>query len=228
MFSSVAFGRCNLRPRNLHLCNLIPVTSRTATPGRMSAAQRREQLLDTTKAIVDRDGFHAVSIEAVAREAGITRPIVYSHFHDLPGLLEALVDREGDRALAQLAELLPTDLASGDPRELLLAAQQAYLRAAQSDPITWKLVLMPPEGAPAILRERIAQGRAQVVGQLADAVRPLFGAGSAAADPELTALILSTVADEAVRLLLRDPERYPIERLLAQTRWLLDRVIDSQ
>ena len=41
-----------------------------------------------------RDGFHAVSIEAVAREAGITRPIVYGHFDDLGGLLEALVERE--------------------------------------------------------------------------------------------------------------------------------------
>ena len=96
----------------------------------MSAADRRERLLDVTKAIVDRQGFHAVSIEAVAREAGITRPIVYGHFRDLPGLLEALVEREGDRALAQLDELLPRDLASGDPRELLVAAQEAYLRAA--------------------------------------------------------------------------------------------------
>lgn len=194
----------------------------------MTAGARREQLLDATKALVDRSGFHAVSIEAVAREAGITRPIVYGHFRDLSGLLQALVDREGDRALAQLDELLPKDLESGDPRELLLAAQQAYLRAAQSDPATWKLVLMPPEGAPDILRERIADGRAQVVGQLAQAVAPLFEQGTGGPDPELTALMLSTMADEAVRLALRDPERYPPERLVAQTRWFLDRLIDPQ
>jgi len=194
----------------------------------MTAEARREQLLDATKAIVDRAGFHAVSIEAVAREAGVTRPIVYGHFRDLPGLLEALVDREGDRALSQLEELLPKNLESGDPRELLLAAQEAYLRAAQADPATWRLVLMPQEGAPAIMRERIAQGRAQVVAQLAEAVRPLFRPGSGGPDPELTALMLSTMADEAVRLLLNDPERYPPERLVAQTRWFLDRVIDPQ
>jgi AcrR family transcriptional regulator len=208
------------------------VTSRTAPPAaagtRMTAEARREQLLDATKALVDRSGFHAVSIEAVAREAGITRPIVYGHFRDLPGLLEALVDREGDRALAQLDELMPKDLASGDPRELLLAAQEAYLRAAQADPATWRLVLMPPEGAPAILRERIAEGRAQVVGQLAVAVQPLFPPGSGGHDPELTARMLSALADEAVRLLLNDPERYPPDRLVAQTRWFLDRVIDPQ
>ena len=69
----------------------------------MRAEARREQLLDATKELVAEDGFHAVSIEAVARRAGITRPIVYRHFDDLPALLEALVERETVRALGQLA-----------------------------------------------------------------------------------------------------------------------------
>ncbi|MEA2368222.1 MAG: hypothetical protein QOH38_940, partial [Thermoleophilaceae bacterium] len=51
----------------------------TLKTGRMTAVERREQLLDATKAIVSRDGFHAVSIEAVAREGGVSRPIVYGH-----------------------------------------------------------------------------------------------------------------------------------------------------
>src|SRR3954454_24183322 len=122
---------------------------------RMSADERREQLLDATKAIVARDGFHAVSIEAVAREAGVSRPIVYGHFNDLSGLLEALVDREGARALGQLAEVLPRDLQAGDPRDTLLTALAGYLEAVRADPTTWRLVLMPPEGAPAVLHDQI-------------------------------------------------------------------------
>src|SRR5919202_3854095 len=133
--------------------------AQTLKTARMSAGERREQLLDATKAIVDREGFHAVSMEAVAREAGVSRPIVYSHFHDLPGVLEALVDREGARALAQLAEVLPRDLTSGDPRENLLAGLRGYLAAAEADQVHWRLVLMPPEGAPDVLRERVAAGR---------------------------------------------------------------------
>ncbi len=190
----------------------------------MSAADRREQLLDATKALVDRHGFHAVSIEAVAREAGITRPIVYSHFHDLGGLLEALIEREGDRALAQLAVFTPADVGERDPREMLLAAMRAYVETAESDPMTWKLVLMPPEGAPELLRERIANGRAAIVAQLAQAVRPLLTGGGAPPDPELTAMMLSTLADEVVRLRLTEPERYSRERLLDQTRWFLERL----
>jgi AcrR family transcriptional regulator len=188
---------------------------------RLTAEERREQLLDATKAIVARDGFHAVSIEAVAREAGITRPIVYGHFHDLPGLLEALVQREGRRALAQLAAVLPESLASGDPREQLLAALTGYLEAVRSDPETWRLVLMPQEGAPQILQRHVARGREAVLAALAQAVRPGLGAGRETPDPELTARMLSAVADEAARLLLTDPQRYSVQRLAVHARWVL-------
>jgi AcrR family transcriptional regulator len=181
---------------------------------RMQAGERREQLLDATKSIVAERGFHAVSIEAVAREAGITRPIVYGHFRDLAGLLEALVQRETARALAQLS--LPTDL-SGDPREALLASLRSYLEAVRADPATWRLVLMPPEGAPPILHDLIAQGRAAVLEQLTRAVGPRLESP----DPELFAHTLSAISDEGARLLLTDPERYPVERIVAFAGWLM-------
>ena len=194
----------------------------TRAPSRMSAGARREQLLDVTKAIVVERGFHAVSIEGVAREAGISRPIVYGHFADLPGLLDALVAREGARALGQLAEVLPAALARSDPEERLVAALDGYLEAVQADPGTWRLVLVPSEGAPAVLHEAIARGRGAVVAQLAAA---LGGGGVHAPDPELAAHLLSALADEAARLLLADPERYPRERVLALARWFLGSVV---
>src|SRR4051812_17569025 len=109
----------------------------------MSAAERREQLLDVTKELVLEHGFHHVSIEAVARAAGVSRPIVYGHFDDLPGLLEALTERESARALHQLSSVLLRDLDKRDARQELLRGLRAYLEAASSDPGTWRLVLMP-------------------------------------------------------------------------------------
>jgi AcrR family transcriptional regulator len=188
----------------------------------MSAQARREQLLDVTKAIVAERGFHAVSIEAVAREAGITRPVVYGHFQDLQALLEALVEREGARALAQLSTVLPTSLTEGDPREKLLAGMRGYLEAVQADPVTWRLVLMPPEGAPVVLRERVEQGRAAVVAALAGAIGPALGPERASPDPELTARMMSALSDEGARLVLTDPNNYPPERILTHTRWFLE------
>jgi AcrR family transcriptional regulator len=185
----------------------------------MVAADRRAQLLDVTKAIVAEQGFHAVSIEAVARRAGITRPVVYGHFHDISGLLEALVDREAERARAQLATFLPADLSEGDPVESLLAALEGYLRAVERDPATWTLVLMPPEGAPEVLRHSIAVGRQAVIAQLAEAVRPGIVPGFETPDPELTARMLSSIADESARLVLTDRAAFPPERILAHARW---------
>jgi AcrR family transcriptional regulator len=182
---------------------------------RLTADERREQLLDATKVLAANRGFHAVSIEAVAREAGITRPIVYGHFRDLSKLLEALVERESVRALTQLTEVLAPALELPDPRERMLEAMRAYIGAVSADPDTWRLVLMPTEGAPASLHRQINQGRDAIVGQLAAAVRP----GLEPPDPELTARMLSAFADEAARLHLRDPARYPVERLMDQTRW---------
>jgi AcrR family transcriptional regulator len=211
------------------MAGYVPVTYSTVTYSRVSpvtsrlpAEARREQLLDATKAIVARDGFHAVSIEAVAREAGITRPIVYGHFQDLPGLLEALVEREGRRALAQLAAVLPENLA--DPKEQLIAALTGYLKAVEADPGTWRLVLMPPEGAPQVLRRHVASGREAVLAVLAQAVQPGLGAGRESPDPELTARMLSATADEAARLLLTDPQAYPVRRLVAHARWVLSQL----
>ena len=195
-----------------------------ASPARMSAEERREQLLDATKSIVADQGFHSVSIEAVARRAGITRPVVYGHFKDLPALLEALVERESARALGQLAGVLPRDLAAGDPHDLLLSGLRGYLEAVQADPATWRLVLMPPEGAPDVLREHIARGRDAVVAQLAEVVGPGLVPGRESPDPELTARTLSALSDEAARGLLTEPDRYPVERILAHTRWLLDQL----
>jgi AcrR family transcriptional regulator len=188
-------------------------------PARMTAEERREQLLDATKRVVAEHGFHGASIEAVAREAGITRPIVYGHFQDLGGLLEALIERESARALGQLANVLPRDLGAGDPGEALLVALRGYLEAVRADPDTWRLVLMPSEGAPAMLHDHITAGRAAVVAQLAAAMGPGLDPGNEPPDPELAARMLSAFADEAARLLLTDPERYSVERILAQAAW---------
>jgi AcrR family transcriptional regulator len=200
------------------------MATRAPTASRMTAEERREQLLDVTKSIVAERGFHAVSIEAVAREAGITRPIVYGHFRDLGGLLEALIDRETTRAVGQLGEVLAKELGQGDhPTGQLLASLRGYLEVVRSDPATWRLALMPPEGAPEALHDRIARGRAAIISQLAGAVSSGLPGGRDSPDPELTARMLSAVADEAARLQLSDPERYPIERILAHARWVLGR-----
>jgi AcrR family transcriptional regulator len=192
----------------------------------MAGAERREQLLDVTKELVGEQGFHGLSIEAIARRAGITRPVVYGHFKDLDALLEAMLAREGTRALSQLAAVLPSHWGEGaDAREALVAGLRGYLETIQADPVTWRLVLMPPEGAPAVLRDQVAQGREAVIAGLAEIVRPGLSPDNPSPDPALTARLLSAVSDEAARLMLTDPADYPIERLIAHADWLLAQLV---
>jgi AcrR family transcriptional regulator len=190
----------------------------------MTAPARREQLLDVTTELIAERGFQAVSIESVARQAGISRPIVYEHFGDLQGLLEAVVEREVSRALAEVKETTLTDITEGAPRELMLESLRAYLYAVRNHPVTWRLVLMPPEGAPEILRKSIENGRAAVVAQLAAAVEPALIADRESPDAEVSARVLSAISDEYARLVLIDPDRFSPERMLAHARWALEQV----
>jgi AcrR family transcriptional regulator len=188
----------------------------------MSASKRREQLIEVTGEIVAEEGFPAVSIQSVARRAGVSRPILYEHFGDLPGLLRALVKHEMEQALAQVSATELADLSEGDPVELMLDSLRRYLEVVERHPSTWKLVLMAPEGAPELLRKGISRGRATVLSRLTRAVDPGLTPAGEAPDPELTARMLSAVADEYARLLLTDPRRFTRERLLLHARWYVD------
>src|SRR5207249_5065188 len=58
---------------------IIPHVARTqpaARTGRrrMRAPERRAQLLDVARRVFGASGFHAVSMETVAKEAGVTKP----------------------------------------------------------------------------------------------------------------------------------------------------------
>jgi AcrR family transcriptional regulator len=194
----------------------------------MSAAERREQLLDVTKKLVGKQGFHDLSIEAIAKGAGVTRPVIYAHFEDLDALLEAMLEREAVRALTQLAAIMPLELPEGGERkQALLGALRGYLEAIQADPVTWRLVLMPPEGAPHMLREQVERGRDGVVATLAQVVGPGLAPERPSPDPQLTARLLSALSDEAARLMLSDPGEYPIERLMRHAEWLLGQLIED-
>jgi hypothetical protein len=56
-----------------------------------------------------------------------------------------------------------------------------------------------------------------VLEQLARAIGP----GLESPDPELFAHTLSAISDEGARLLLTDPDRYPVERIVAFAAWLM-------
>jgi AcrR family transcriptional regulator len=187
------------------------------TTARMTGEARREQILDTTEGIVEAGGFHAVTIDRVAREAGITRPVVYTHFGDLEGLLDALVDRGNRRTLEALARIVPRE-PGGRPEKVLLDSLRLFLETVREDPATWRTALLPPESAPPLLADRIARDRANVLKALATVVEPWLGGE---ADPHLVARSFVAVSEEYARVVLEDPKPETVERILAHARWAI-------
>src|ERR1700741_1289862 len=74
---------------------------------RLLPEQRREQLLDVVLDVIDTEGVSAVTVDAIARRAGVTRPVVYNHFTDANDMLRASLDRETKLALAQIVDAIP-------------------------------------------------------------------------------------------------------------------------
>ncbi|GHI49767.1 MULTISPECIES: TetR family transcriptional regulator [Streptomyces] len=119
----------------------METTQRTAE---QRAAQRRRELLDAADRVVLRDGPGA-SMNAIAAEAGITKPILYRHFGDKGGLYSALAKRHTDALLASLRAALD---APADRRERVEATLDTYLAAIEARPQVYRFLMHPAEGEP--------------------------------------------------------------------------------
>jgi len=181
---------------------------------RMAPEQRREHLIDAALEVILERGYAGVSIEAIAREAGITRPVVYDHFPNLGRLLHAVIEREERISLEQLAKVVPEDPGELAPGELLATGVARFLDAVTSRPATWRIILLPLEGTPSIVREHVELNRGLVLSRIESLVR--WGIDRSRLprdlDVELTARTLRDWSEQAARMVLTDPERYPRER----------------
>jgi AcrR family transcriptional regulator len=183
----------------------------------MPPEQRREQLIDAALSVILEHGYGGVSIEAIARAAGVTRPVVYDHFPDLPRLLHALVKREERYSLEQLDQVVPPVPDEDVPTDLaviLIGAVRRFLDAVMQRPATWRLILLPLEGTPALVREHVEINRTRIVDRIEVFVSWAIERGQLPQDldVELAARAIRDLGEEAGRTVLTDPERYPPDR----------------
>ena len=90
----------------------------------MTGKERREQLLDVSRALFAEKGFEATSIEEIAHRASVSKPVVYEHFGGKEGIYAVVVDREMQRLMDQIVTALD---GGSHPRELLEHAASALL-----------------------------------------------------------------------------------------------------
>lgn len=89
-----------------------------AVRGRLGRADRRAQLLAAAQRVFARAGYHASGMDAIARRAGITKPVLYRHFPGKRELYVAVVDH----ACTELEASVRRALASTDDNRVRVSA----------------------------------------------------------------------------------------------------------
>lgn len=192
----------------------VPAARRPYAP-RVPLEVRREQLLDAALAVIVRDGYPGVSIDAIAREAGVTRPVVYGAYDGLGDLLGALLDRQQLRALTQLAEVLPAELPDGDADAFLLDTVRALIGRVLADPDTWRPILGAGDGTPDVVRARIDGDRDRIRAQIAELLAVgIERRGGPPVDVEVASYAAIAVLESFGRLLLDRPDVLAPERMV--------------
>jgi AcrR family transcriptional regulator len=181
----------------------------------MAPEKRREQLIDAALSVIVHHGYEGVSIEAIARTAGVTRPVIYDHFPNLGQLLQAVIEREELFALEQLERVVPAaPRTDGEPAELFAAGVRSFLDVVASRPDTWRIILLPPEGTPATVRDHVERNRAATQKRIEALVRWAIERSGIPhdLDVELSARAIRSLSEEAGRSVLTDIETYSPER----------------
>ncbi len=156
-----------------------------------TSQETRARIIEAARRLLEApDGIAAFTIDAVAREAGVSRMTLYYQFGSKTGLLDALYD---DLAARGLVPYMPAVMQTRDPVAALDALVRAFCRFWATDrTITRRiraLAALDPE-IDAGIRERDGWRR----GLYANAIRRLAEAGKApphASPDELTDAVLA-------------------------------------
>ena len=80
---------------------------RQIDPLRLNRPAARERILDAMSTVLNRDGLHGLTIEAIAGAASVGTATVYRQFGDRAGLFDAFANERSPRMLRPLLEAAP-------------------------------------------------------------------------------------------------------------------------
>ena len=131
----------------------------------------RRALVEAARQLVETEGTSAMSLRAVARQAGVSPAAPYHHFKDKSELLAAVAEEGWTLLSADIGEVMQS--ASDDDQVTLVLL--AYVRFARSHPALYRVMFdaarnnesLPilsgaPEGSPyALVRQKMTQADAR-------------------------------------------------------------------
>jgi AcrR family transcriptional regulator len=115
---------------------------------------RRPLVLDAALPLFARDGFEAVSMQAIADAAGVSKPVLYSCYDSKEELFEELLRREERKFWHMVEGSVPAPGVPGSKEDLLRLGMTALLRAVVEAPDAFRVIYLQRNG-----ENRIERGR---------------------------------------------------------------------
>jgi AcrR family transcriptional regulator len=138
-------------------------TETNAPRQRLTAEARREVIEQAATELFAERGFHAASMDELARRSGVSVPVVYDHFESKRALHQRLLERH----YAELREVWFEHLmADGPPEQRMATAFDAWFAYVESHPYAWKILFRDTTGDPevqAFHREVELESRAAMI-----------------------------------------------------------------
>lgn len=192
---------------------------------RLPRAVREQQMLDAAVKVFSENGYRETSMDSIAAEAEISKPMLYLYYGSKEELFAACVVRESGRLIDHL-----TDAATGSagPRRRLEGVVQAFLEFVDQHTDSWNVVYRQAFAEPQF-REEVEKTRSVLVDLTTDLLAQnsvdersrevlevvataLVGAGEAVADRVAhrsipTSVAAGVVVELAWRGLAGDPAK---------------------
>jgi AcrR family transcriptional regulator len=182
--------------------------------------RRRPEVLDAALKLFLQTGYDGTSMQAVADEAGVTKPVVYACFDSKDDLFRSLLAREEQRIVGEIQGAFSNaDLS--DPETTLVEGFTGFLRAAGDSPEVYRLIFLGEGGGNAAVADRIQRGREQQVIWLSELAKGWLDSNGngkrSKAEIERTARLLGNsiagLAESGARLLLSGDDDWTPETL---------------
>jgi AcrR family transcriptional regulator len=132
----------------------------TPTRSRLSKADRMEQALAAAHTLFAERGFAAVTMDEVAAEVGVTKPLLYNYFGNKEQLYIACMKRSGDALVAMILETVGD---ASSPSEALNDGLRAFFAFLDADRAAWAVLFdetLPNHGDVA---DRVASYRGRIL-----------------------------------------------------------------
>jgi AcrR family transcriptional regulator len=186
---------------------------------RLTGEERREAILHSALAVIAQRGYHSSSIDDIAREAGVSKALIYEHFASKQDLYAELLEMHAGELFSVLAEAIAEAGRSAPAR--LADGFDAFYGFVEEHRVAWRMLFREATDPEAVaVLDRIT---AEVTSFVAGVIREDPGSRRAADDAasrEHGVQVVAQLLVGAVQSLANwwaDHQELPRERIVEMT-----------